>query len=82
MQGQTEHTAHARDSSSESDGRDLLLEKVKFKWLMAGIGCWIDLSRFDSDSSYAARFLELAEASDSAALRDCAASLRSGKVNH
>ena len=82
MQGQTEHAAQLTNSSTESDGRILLLEKVKFKWLLAGIGCWIDMSRFQSDSSYASRFMEMAETSDSVALRECAASLQSENVKH
>jgi hypothetical protein len=54
-----------------------MLDEVNFKWLLAGLGWWIDMSRFHCDHSYATRFLELAEASDSPALRDCAASLQS-----
>ena len=76
MQGPTEDAAQVTNSSTKPDGRSLLLEKVKFKWLLAGIGCWIDMSRFQSDSSYASRFMEFAETSDSVALRDCAASLQ------
>ena len=85
MQAQTEHMAQLTNltkSSTEPDGRSLLLEKVKFKWLMSGIGCWIDMSRFHSDSSYASRFMEMAETSDSVALRECAASLQSENVKH
>lgn len=82
MQGQSEHEVQLTNSGTDPDGRSLLLEKVKFKWLMAGIGFWIDMSRFQSDSSYASRFMELAETSDSAALRDCAASLQRHNNSH
>lgn len=82
MQGQTEHAAQIGNAASVSDERRLLLEEVNFKWLLAGLGYWIDMSRFHSDSSYASRFMELAEASDSVALRECAATLQSENVNH
>ena len=32
---------------------DSLLRLVDFKWLMAGMGWWIDLSRLQRDSAYA-----------------------------
>jgi hypothetical protein len=63
-------------SATQLDERGLLLEEVNFKWLLAGLGWWIDMSRFQCDPSYATRFLELAEASDSPELRDCAVSLQ------
>jgi hypothetical protein len=43
------------------------------------MGLWIDMVRFHNDPVYAARFLALAEASDSPALRQCAASLQGKK---
>ncbi len=64
-------------SNTEPDERVLLLEEVNFKWLLAGLGWWVDMSRFHSDASYANRFLELARTSDCNALRECAASLQS-----
>lgn len=79
MQSQTEHPAQAESSAPLADERVLLLEEVNFKWLLAGMGLWIDMSRFHNDPSYAARFLALAEASGSPALRNCAASLHSKK---
>lgn len=57
------------------DERGLLLEEVNFKWLMAGLGWWVDMSRFRLDRSYAAHYLKLAGASESAELRKCAALL-------
>ena len=53
-----------------------LLAEVDFKWLMAGQGWRINPGRFHSDPSYAFRFLRLAMASPSLALRDCAAALQ------
>ena len=79
MQSQTEHSAQADTSAPEADERVLLLEEVNFKWLLAGMGLWIDMVRFHKDRRYAARFLALAEASDSLALRKCAASLQCKK---
>lgn len=60
---------------AEVDARELLLEEVNFKWLMAGIGWWVDMSLFRIDPAYAARYLKLAEASESIELRKCAAAL-------
>ncbi|MDI1244749.1 MAG: hypothetical protein PSV24_05030 [Rhodoferax sp.] len=74
MRIQTEHPAQA--SALPADERVLLLEEVNLKWLLAGMGLWIDMSRFHNEPSYAARFLALAEASNSPALRKCAASLQ------
>lgn len=79
MQGQTEHSAQANASVPEADERVLLLEEVNFKWLLAGMGLWIDMVRFHQDPVYAARFLALAEASESPALRKCAAALQGKK---
>jgi len=53
-----------------------LLARVDFKWLMAGQGWWIDPHRFESDGAYAAKVLRFALASESLALRACAASLQ------
>ncbi len=79
MQSQTEHQARAETSARQADERVLLLEEVNFKWLLAGMGLWIDMSRFHNDPGYAAHFLAQAEASDSNALRKCAASLQGKK---
>ena len=77
MQNQTNSPSLANPSHHWADPRRLLLEEVNFKWLLAGLGVWIDMPRFHSDPTYSSRFFELAEASDSVALRDCAASLQS-----
>lgn len=53
-----------------------LLTRVDFKWLMAGQGWWIDPHRFQHDSFYANEVLRFALASQSRALRACAASLQ------
>jgi len=76
MQNHTNRPSLASTLHHRADERGLLLEEVNFKWLLAGLGVWIDMSRFRSDPSYSSRFLELAEASDSHALRACAASLQ------
>lgn len=79
MRSQTEHPAQIKSSVPQADERVLLLEEVNFKWLLGGMGLWIDMVRFHNDPVYAARFLALAEASDSPALRKCAASLQGNK---
>ena len=76
MQIQTERPTQANAEVGVIDERCLLLEGVNFKWLMIGMNCWVDMSRFRSDPSYAARYLKLAEESDSLALRKCAAALK------
>ncbi|BCO26454.1 hypothetical protein MIZ03_1337 [Rhodoferax lithotrophicus] len=58
------------------DERLVMLEEVDFKWLMAGQGWWIDTARLHSDPSYATHLLDLVEATQSVALKDCAALLR------
>ena len=74
MRSQVEQVAAAAAGGAD-DGASLLTE-VDFKWLMAGQGWWIDTTRFHSDPSYAARYLRLAMASSSFALRQCAARLQ------
>jgi hypothetical protein len=32
---------------------DVFVDLVSFKWLMAGIGCWVDLPRIRHDAAYA-----------------------------
>jgi hypothetical protein len=76
MFSQSEREYTVANSVAKSDGRVLLLEEVNFKWLLAGLGLWIDMTRFHNDIPYATHFLELAKASNSPALRDCAASLQ------
>ncbi len=76
MQIQTERPRQVNAEVGVVDERCLLLEGVNFKWLMIGMNCWVDMSRFRSDPTYAARYLKLAEESDSLALRKCAAALK------
>ncbi len=71
-----EPSALANEADTQSNERFALLDEVNFKWLMAGLGLWIDMERFRLDACYANHFLELAEATESRALRNCAASLR------
>jgi hypothetical protein len=59
-----------------ADPRDALLAMVDFKWLMSGQGWWVDTARFHADPAYAWSLLELALASSSFALRECAGELR------
>ena len=51
-------------------GDDGFVNLVTFKWLMAGVGWWVDLSRLERDSSYAQECLQRAIESDSRSLRE------------
>jgi hypothetical protein len=76
MQAQAEQVLEPDHAAAAgADERVLLLAEVDFKWLMAGQGWRVDTTRFHGDRAYAARFLRLAMASPSLALRDCAALL-------
>jgi hypothetical protein len=48
--------------------RDETLLLVDFKWLMAGIGWWVDIARWRADPGYALRCLSNAMASDNPCL--------------
>jgi hypothetical protein len=50
-----------------------LVELVDFKWLMAGVGWWVDLSRLQRDKDYADECLHRAVGSGSQLLRERAA---------
>ncbi len=76
MQGQEKRMPLADEAASSADEQVSLLAEIDFKWLMAGQGWWIETTRFHSDPAYAIGFLRLAMASQSFALRDCAASLQ------
>ncbi len=62
-----------------SDGADAsrvtLLTEVDFKWLMAGQGWHVDAARFQRDTAYAEKLLQLALESSCAALCNCAAKI-------
>ena len=76
MQVHSGQGASVSGATSSGDERVSLLTEIDFKWLMAGQGWWVDTTRFHGDPSYAARFLRLALASQSVALRECAALLQ------
>jgi hypothetical protein len=59
------NTAHTQGP----EGSDFFLNLVDFKWLMAGVGWWVDLSRLQSDRAYIDECLQLALSSDSELLR-------------
>jgi hypothetical protein len=48
---------------------DTFIDLVDFKWLMAGMGWWIDLSRLQRDMTYAGGCVQLGLASDSNLVR-------------
>ncbi len=53
-----------------------LLELVDFKWLMAGQGVWVDLTRWRKDAGYADACIASGLCSHCDALRACAARLQ------
>ncbi|MBT2304682.1 hypothetical protein J7E70_30130 [Variovorax paradoxus] len=55
--------------TTELEGDDFFLNLVDFKWLMAGVGWWVDLSRLRSDRAYVNECLQRALRSDSELLR-------------
>jgi hypothetical protein len=55
---------------TEVEGRDTFSNLVAFKWLMAGIGWWVDLTRLQSDRAYINECLQRALKSDSDLLRE------------
>ena len=59
--------------TAESD--DSLLALVDFKWLMAGLGWRIDLTRLRRDAAYLGDCVRLGLGSESAVLRHCSAEL-------
>ena len=70
------HTPLNHALTASTDERMLLLKEVDFKWLMAGQGWWIDTARLHNDPAYAAEWLDLVEATELPALKDCATQLR------
>lgn len=76
MQTPTTSRTRVNPDVDAVDERVLMLEEVNFKWLMAGMGWWVDMSRFRSDPVYAGHYLNLAKASESMELRNCATQLQ------
>jgi hypothetical protein len=56
--------------------RTYMLTEVDFKWLMAGIGIWIDPSQLHLDPDYAQVSLQNALRSNCEPLRRCAVALK------
>ena len=59
------NTTHIQDP----DGSGRFLNMVAFKWLMAGIGWWVDLPRLRSDKAYMDECLQRTLRSDSELLQ-------------
>ena len=51
-----------------TEAGDTFLDLVDFKWLMAGLGWWVDLSRVRRDAVYASECVQRGLASDSTLL--------------
>ncbi len=52
-----------------SQDDETFLKLVDFKWLMAGLGWWVDLSRLQRDTAYAGECVQNALATGSELLR-------------
>lgn len=52
------------------------LQLVDFKWMMAGQGWWVDLTRLQRDRGYAVDLIRSALSSDCHPLRRCATDLQ------
>lgn len=63
-------------ANTMTDARELLLEEVKFKWLLSGLDIWVDMSKFHSDPKYATRYLAIGRAAKCPALKSCAIELQ------
>jgi hypothetical protein len=75
INNQPEQPTKQASEADDLDADSLLLLDVDFKWLMAGIGWWVDTTRIHRDPFYATKCLNSAMASESLALRNCAAQL-------
>ena len=65
------------NTTLEQDRRqhDTFVDLVDFKWLMAGVGWWVNLSRLQCDQSYADECPRRAQSSGSQLLRERASCL-------
>ena len=69
---------HVLGADLESTGlpaREDMLLLVDFKWLMAGLGWWIDLGRWRSDPGYARECVARGCSSNQLPLQRCARKL-------
>ena len=62
-------------SMQAQPAQDAFVDLVAFKWLMAGVGWWVDLSRLQRDRAYTEECLQRAQCSGSAMLCQRAAAL-------
>ena len=65
---EAEHVNATHTNGFERD--DVFLNLVDFKWLMAGVGWWVSLSRLQSDRAYIDECLQRALRSGSQLLRE------------
>jgi hypothetical protein len=64
----------ARSTAGEGDGHQIV-HLVDFKWLMAGVGWWVDLNRLQRDAAYASECYSRAATSSCEPLRRAADTL-------
>lgn len=65
----------------DQEGSDSFLKLVDFKWLMAGVGWWVDLTRLQRETAYANECLQFALRSDSELLRRHSVELLRPRLN-
>lgn len=76
MSQQTQPSLRSTAAAQDHQERDQLLALINLKWLMSGLGYWIDINRFERDASYADHILTLALSIKHPALHACAMVLR------
>ena len=67
----------AQQVTAANARQDLFVDLVDFKWLMAGVGWWVNLSRLQQDAAYAQDCLQRALSSGLPLLRERGAALLS-----
>jgi hypothetical protein len=78
----TRHAGGAMNATQVQgpDGSDSFLKLVEFKWLMAGMGWWVDLTRLQRDGTYGNECLRRAMSSGSQPLQAHGAALLATQV--
>lgn len=68
--------ASAGADSAALSARDDMLLLVDFKWLMSGLGFWVDMGRWRADPAYASACVARGSSSRYAPLQRCARQLQ------
>jgi hypothetical protein len=75
-------TARGRPTNgcTDQDRREDMLLLVDFKWLMAGMGWWVNMTQWHTDAQYAERCLASASSSANACLKQRALEIRARRL--